>query len=246
MTESLVPTVRTTTTMLDFASALLAVDPKLTKEGAGVLWAQFAGETGDGVYCWNHNLGNVKHVRGDGYDYVSLRGVWEGFIIGDEDRDGDIDDDDRVMLEARMVASGLWEHDPSADHARAVGPKKLSLIATPNNAATWFRSYPNLDAAMVAFVSMKRTGRYASAWTFVDAGDPDGFAREIGRLGYYSASPDSYAAAMVKKHAAWMTATAWDEAADAREEASIVTVDQLMSEAPIVHPRVPLTTSEWS
>lgn len=233
--DQLVPTVRTTPTTLDFARAMRAVAPDLSKEGAGVLWAQFAGETGDGRYCWNHNLGNVKHVRGDGCDYVSLAGVWEGFVVGDEDHDGDIDDDDRVMLEARMIATGLWAHDPSADHASAVGPRKLSLVATKNNAATWFRAYPTLDVGMVAFVSFKRTGRYASAWTFVTAGDANGFAREIGRLGYYSASPDAYARAMLGKHAAWMASTAWEDA-----EPNVVTPEQSMIEPAIVHPQVDL------
>jgi hypothetical protein len=222
MTEKLVPTKRTTPTMLDFARALLAVEPGLAKGQAGVLWAHFAGETTDGHHCWNHNLGNVKHVRGDGYDYVSLVGVWEGFKIGDEDGDGDIDADDRAMLVARLVATGLWRVDPSPDHARAVGPAKVSMVATSAHSATWFRAYPDFTAGMVAFVRGKQPDptkpanqqpRYSGAWASVLAADCDGYARYLGARGYYTADPGAYSRAMLRKHAAWMASDAFEEAA---------------------------------
>lgn len=213
MANALVPTTRTTPTRDAFARALRAVCPELTKAGAGVLWAQFAGETADGRACWNWNLGNVKWTHGSGLDYVSLAGVWEGFLVKDEDGDGDIDAGDRAMLVARMVATGLWRVDGSADHAKAVGPSKVSLIATPANPTTFFRAYPSLEAGMRSFVEMKRNpaSRYAGAWAFVLAGDPEGFARELGRKGYYTASPDAYARAMRAKFDAWMASVAWDE-----------------------------------
>lgn len=216
MVEQLLPTIRTTPTKIDFARALLAAWPDATKEGAGVLYAHFAGETGDGVYCFNWNLGNVKHVKGDGFDYVSLRGVWEGFKITDLDGDGDVDEADRVMLVERLLASGMWQLDPSPDHAKAVGPGKVSMIATPGNAATWFKSYPSLAIGMHFFVEGKRkpSGRYASAWPFVVAGDPEGYARELGKKGYYTASPDVYAKAMRKKFDAWMIANDFEGAQD--------------------------------
>lgn len=217
MANAFVPTTRTTPTRADFARALRAVWPEATKEGAGVLWAHFAGETTDGLHCWNWNLGNVKWSRGCGFDYVSLVGVWEGFRIGDEDKDGDVDDDDRVMLVARMVATGLWKVDDSAqaaDHAKAVGVGKVSLIATKANPTTFFRAYPSLEAGMRSFVTMKRdpSSRYAGAWAFVLAGDPEGYARELGRKGYYTASPDAYARAMKAKFTAWMASVSWEAA----------------------------------
>ena len=214
MVDQLMPTIRTTPTMRDFADALLVSWPGATKEGAGVLWAHFAGETGDGFHCYNHNLGNVKWSKGCGLDYVSLRGVWEGFKIGDEDGDGDIDDVDRVMLVERLKRTGLWAPDPSPDHAKAVGPGKVSMLATSAHQATWFRAYPSLLIGMDAFVAMKRdpSSRYAKAWFYAEAGDPKGYAYELGRKGYYTASPDVYAAAMVKKFGAWMASEAFGEA----------------------------------
>jgi hypothetical protein len=63
--------------MTQYAHALLKVWPEASKAQAAILWAQFAVETGAGACCWNWNLGNVKHVKGDGFDYMALKGVWE-------------------------------------------------------------------------------------------------------------------------------------------------------------------------
>lgn len=41
-----------------------------------VLLAQWGVETGGGVWCHSWNIGNVKHVRGDGHDYAMFR-CWE-------------------------------------------------------------------------------------------------------------------------------------------------------------------------
>jgi len=48
-----------------------------SKDQIGVLWAQYGIETGAGPWCWNFNIGNVKHVKGDGHNYVMLHKVWE-------------------------------------------------------------------------------------------------------------------------------------------------------------------------
>lgn len=73
----LVPTVRTKPTSAEFAAALLRAWPEATKKACGVLWSQFALETGAGEHCYGWNLGNIKHVDGDGRDWHALRGVWE-------------------------------------------------------------------------------------------------------------------------------------------------------------------------
>src|SRR5690349_13467086 len=138
MADLRVPVLRTTPSMLDFARALLrswrsSVGALPDKKQSGVLWAHFAGETGDGQYCWCWNLGNVKHVVGSGVAFMSLAGVWECIPLRDEDKDGDVDQDDRVMLIARMVRSGFWREDASADHAKACGVSRVSMIASPDN-----------------------------------------------------------------------------------------------------------------
>jgi len=47
-----------------------------SKETIGVLWGQYMIETG-GKSIWNYNIGNVKHVSGDGYNWFDLPGTWE-------------------------------------------------------------------------------------------------------------------------------------------------------------------------
>lgn len=48
------------------------------KEAVGVIIAQHNLETGEGSYCWNWNLGNVKYTKAAGdVDYIALNGVWE-------------------------------------------------------------------------------------------------------------------------------------------------------------------------
>lgn len=78
--EDLLQLQRTTATLRDYARALLVAWPEASKASAGVLWAQYALETGRGAACWNWNIGNVKHVAGDGHDYVMLPSTWE--IVG--------------------------------------------------------------------------------------------------------------------------------------------------------------------
>ncbi len=75
-----VPVTRTTFTTQDYSRAVLRAWKVLcgvlpTKPAVGCLWAQYALETGRGVFCWNNNIGNVKHTTG--HDYMMLRGTWE-------------------------------------------------------------------------------------------------------------------------------------------------------------------------
>ena len=213
-TENLIPTVRTTPSKLDFALAVLKEWPDANKPNIGVLWAHFAGETGEGKYCWNWNLGNVKKVKGDGFNYVSLRGVWEGFKLKDLDGDGDIDDDDKQLLIDRLVKTGLWSRDDNRDHAIAVGKDKVSMIASVNNPASWFRAYDNLNVGMHFYINMKRNpaSRYASAWPFIVGGMPKSYAYELGAKRYYTANRDVYARSMQKHFDKWMTDSAYDDA----------------------------------
>ena len=79
MNETCVPYVRTSVDMQTYGRALAlawheALGTWPTKGQAGVLYAQYGVETGGPpkAACWCWNLGNVKHVAGDGYDYYML------------------------------------------------------------------------------------------------------------------------------------------------------------------------------
>lgn len=74
------PIVRTTFTLSDYAAAARDADPTLSREAAGVLWAQYALETGRGSACWCNNIGNVKVTRRQaesGVPFFMLPGTWE-------------------------------------------------------------------------------------------------------------------------------------------------------------------------
>jgi hypothetical protein len=70
-----VPARTTTPKPVEVASALREAWPALTDEGARTLTAQFMAETGNGKYCFDWNLGNVK--AGPNEPHMYLRNVWE-------------------------------------------------------------------------------------------------------------------------------------------------------------------------
>jgi hypothetical protein len=198
----LVETKRTSPSMRDFALAALKIHPELSKESVGVLWAHFAGETGEGLHCYGWNLGNAKS-NGKG-DYHALADVWEGV---------------KPNQAKALVATGAWSYDTNPNHAKAVGPGKVSVVATKANPASWFAAYPSLDAGMAAYLKKKREGFNANTWPFVLAGDPEGYAIKLGegpdnKRGtwddYYTADPKVYVASMKAKHAKWMAESAYE------------------------------------
>lgn len=77
MSGTYFPPVRTPITNALFADAVRAAWPEASREAIGVLWAQYALETGRGKACWNNNIGNVKATPGDGLNYTMLPNTWE-------------------------------------------------------------------------------------------------------------------------------------------------------------------------
>lgn len=74
------PIVRTTFTLSDYAAAARDADPTLSREAVGVLWAQYALETGRGAACFGFNLANVKVTRSQaeaGVPFFMLPNTWE-------------------------------------------------------------------------------------------------------------------------------------------------------------------------
>jgi hypothetical protein len=75
-----VPLIRTTCTTDELAAAIREADPTFTRQAAGIVWAQWALETGRGEACWNHNVGNVKTTPAQaaaGVPYTMLPGTTE-------------------------------------------------------------------------------------------------------------------------------------------------------------------------
>jgi len=71
MTEQLVPDVITPITPVTLYKALQAADPTLSRASLLVLLAQIDEETGwRSCHCFN--LGNIKHVPGDGHNFCAF------------------------------------------------------------------------------------------------------------------------------------------------------------------------------
>jgi hypothetical protein len=104
---------------------------------------------------------------------------------------------------------GTWE---------IINGKRVTL--KPDDPGRRFRAFPSLDEAMREHLQFLRNKRYAPSWPFVEAGDPDGFARALKRQGYYTASADDYARIMRGAHAQFMTSGAFDDALETVREAS--------------------------
>lgn len=199
MANQLVPTVRTPITLPIYTGAVVRawrlVGEGLPSKGSvGVLWSQFSVETG-GSNCYGWNLGNVKKVDGDGYDYHCLNGVWEGFS---------------PAVAEKLIASGQARPDPSPSHAKAVGPNQVSVLFNPPHPATRFRAFPNLDLAMEDHLVLLAKKRFNTAWPAVLAGDCLKFAQALKAKGYYTASAEAYASGMAVHFANFMKSQAYE------------------------------------
>jgi hypothetical protein len=232
MTEQVVPVTRTVVSMRDYARAVLRswhlVAPGMLpkKQAVAVLWAQYMIETG-GAACWNWNIGNVKHVLGDGYDYHMLKGTWEGV--------------DKAMADA-LIAKGLATLDTNKDHIKAVAPR-TAVVFQPPHPATWFRAYKSLDEAMHHHLVLLAKKRYASAWPHVVDGDFRSFAHALRARGYFTATAEAYARGMAGHYDQFMQSTVYENERDALDEIREAPTEPSPSRRPpviqdfaIVHP----------
>lgn len=197
-----VPVVRTVVTPVGYARAVLAAWPLVESEpclktAVAVLHSQYMIETG-GKASWNWNLGNVKWSPGAGTDYMCLSGVWEGVSPAEA---------------ARLIAAGEATADPSQDHAKAVGPNKVSVLFQPPHPATRFRAYQSLADGMVHHLKTLR-GRFKGAWPYVLSGSPEQTAQALHAQGYFTASPQVYGAAMRRFYEEFMRSDAYERAQD--------------------------------
>lgn len=199
MAEQVVPVKRTVVTMPDYVRAVVRNWVALfgglpLEQSIAVLWAQYMIETG-GRACWNWNLGNVKHVKGDGHDYQMLHGVWEGVS---------------KAAAQQLVSSKQAVYDTSETHAKAVGANRVSVVFQPPHPATWFRAFKTLDEGMnehLTFLSR----RFSKAWMAVVDGDYIGFAQRLKALGYFTATAEAYAAGMRAPFNALVASSTYEE-----------------------------------
>lgn len=103
-------------------------------------------------------------------------------------------------------------------------------VYQPPDPQTWFRAYPTLEDAMehhIAFLIK----RYSKAWDAAKDGQPDTFAAELKRLGYYTASAAVYTRGLVSLTKEFERSKAYVDA--------VATLDRPPTDPEMVQPRNP-------
>lgn len=161
------------------AEALRRALPELSTSGIVTLTGHVAHETGMRL-CYNWNLGNVKSREGDGRDFVF-------FECGEE-----------VPLE--LALEEQKKHPNlilfSGKSYLRNGKRTQSVKVLPEHPWSRFRAFDTLEEGVLDYISVLRLPRYAKAWEALEEGDLTRFSDELGKGGYFTASPAKYRTAM--------------------------------------------------
>lgn len=106
----------------------------------------------------------------------------------------------RVKGEDWTMLSNVWE---------ILSGRKV--VFQPPHAQTHFAAFDDVDRG-AAFFLAKLQGRFAKAWHAVLAGDPGMFARELKKLGYYTADVKAYTYAIEARYRQFDATTRDDDA----------------------------------
>lgn len=148
--------------------------PAKTHEAVLVLAAHWAHETGWGKSMHGWNFGNAKGSDGDGR-------CWSYFTC----------EEDLPPPAAKALAAA----SPLVKLGGLTREGKLQVWFHPKHPVCRFRAFESNDEGACDYVAMLAT-RFESAWSFVDAGDPHGFALKLHDLGYYTAPAEQYASSV--------------------------------------------------
>jgi hypothetical protein len=181
----------TTPTPRDVVAILKEKWLQLSDAGARTLAAQFMGETGNGRFCFNWNLGNEKATPAEPHYF--LRDVWE------------VESPARA---ARHVADSnglarLSTPEETRTRGWSCPAGKEVVVYEPPHAETRFRAYDALgDGAQKWIARYQRTATHDPTFLpALNAGDTAAVAHALKRAGYYSDGETHYAASMAHKKA---------------------------------------------
>lgn len=147
-------------------------------DSLAVLASHWALETGRGKSMVAFNVGNFKSVEGDGRDYTFFT-TWE--------------------LVNPTLALSICANSTAEKPCRVLGPGDHGLTRvefSPGHPACRFRAYKTLEDGTKDYLRSLKN-RFKDSWPAVRMGDPKMFALLLKRQGYYTASLESYTAAMV-------------------------------------------------
>ena len=152
-----------------------------TRPAIDLTLAQYAQETGRGKSCFSFNVGNVKWVDGVPTDYCER--YCNELLTEKQAQD--------ALSRAGVQADGT----PDVVLRGFVGGLRIVDFFPPNPASR-FRAFATLDEGCLDYLSILGD-RFSTAWSYLEAGDADGFAHALHRARYYTADPKTYAAGLV-------------------------------------------------
>lgn len=168
--------------------------PGLTEQGARTLVAQSSFETGHWANCYNFNLGNAKRFDAS-RPHMYLQGTWEGVTRRYVAEEGRLETDEEVLTRYRKEHpkdADLVRLDNNTDHAKAVGPDKVSLRFSAPHEMARFVAHASLDDGVAAWT--KKLQSFPGMTTALNSGDAAQVAHILRRHGYYTGGEAEYAA----------------------------------------------------
>ena len=176
----------------DVVSMLHTAWPELNEQGARTLTAQFMFETGEGVNCYNWNLGNVKSGPNDKHMY--LRGVWE--CTSSAGAQGEVDRGNGLarLATAEEIRTKGWKCD---------SPTPVAVVFEPPHPISRFRAYDSLTEGAQRWVGHHQNiaRRYPDYVPNLNAGNIAAVAHTLKLVNYYSGSEPVYVTGMTGKKA---------------------------------------------
>jgi hypothetical protein len=161
----------------------------LTETGARTLTSQFMAETGEGKYCFNWNLGNVKAGANERHMY--LHNVWEC--------------DSQSGAQTAVAKSNGLAHVATADEISKNGWKcpAATVVYEPPHPQCRFRAYESLSDGAQRWLGhhQKIAQKNPQFLTALNNGDVPAVAKALKHAGYYTASEADYAKAMTREKA---------------------------------------------
>jgi len=164
-----------------FLASVRLLNKPLARPAINVTLAQWGLETGRGKACFNFGLGNVKATDKWQGDYC------ERYC-------------NELLTEAQansafFRAGKREDGTPDVVFGATVGNLRIVNFYPPNPASR-FRAFDSLEDGALDYLAIL-ADRFASAWSYLEAGDADGFAHALHRARYFTADPKTYAAGLV-------------------------------------------------
>jgi hypothetical protein len=179
------PAEPTPATPAEIAAALRAAWPEGSKAGRVALLAQILHETANGSRIRAHNVGNARAKPGglhcwtffQTYEFFPPKQA-AAYVNGAKPRTDDV-----IGLDCEF---GATQPD---------GRQRVNFY--PSHIGACFRAFRSLGDGVGDYLAMLRKG-FPASWKAVESGDVAAFARALHAEHYFTASPQSYEAALVR------------------------------------------------